>query len=143
MQAIPFALAAAGSIVQGIAGVQSGKYNRKVGQRNQRQALDEGAEQALRIRRAGRIFLGRQIAAQGESGFEVGTGSALDTLRESQTNIELEAMEAMHEGVTRGVSYAQQGDMAYRQGKYQLIEGLFGAASGLAKGVSDYAAAGR
>lgn len=143
MQAIPMLIAGVGSIVQGVAGLQAGKYNKKIGQANQRQALAEGAEEALRIRRAGRMFLGRQIAAQGESGFEVGTGSALDTLRESQTNIELEAMEAMHQGVTRGVEYARQGDMAYRQGKMQLVEGLFGAASGMAKGASDYAAAGR
>lgn len=143
MQALPMVLAAAGSIVQGIGGYQAGKYNRKVLQGQQRTALREGAEESVRIRRAGRMFLGRQIAAQGESGFMVGTGSALDTLRETQTNIELEAMEAMHQAVGRGVAFAQQGDMAGRQGKFALVEGLFGAASGIAKGVSDYAAAGR
>lgn len=136
------ALAAGGQLIQGIAGLQAGKYNDKVAKINQRDTLNTGAENAVRIRRAGRMLMGRQIGAQAESGFEVGTGTALDSLFESQVNIELEAMDMMRQSVARGVAFSNEGDLARHQGKLALIQGIVGAAAEVGKAVSDYAAAG-
>lgn len=130
-----------GSLVQGVAGYQSGQYNKKVANANARNAETEGLERATRIRNAGRIAMGRQIAAQGESGFEVGDGSAIDTLLESATNSEMEAMDAWREARARGAGFRTQGAMAAREGNSALVQGFFGAASAVAGAKADYAAA--
>jgi hypothetical protein len=132
---------AAGSIVQGIGGYKAGKFNRKVANRNARMAEQEGVANAERIRNLGRIAMGRQIGAQAESGFEVGTGSAIDSLIESATNIELDAMDARREASSRAYAYRTQGHLAYMEGRNKLIGGFFGAASTVAGGMADYAAA--
>lgn len=142
MQAIPMVMMAAGSILQGIGGYQSGQYNKKVAKANARVAMLEGMEEASRIRAAGRMATGRQIAAQAESGFEVGTGSAWDTLLESQTNIELQAMDRFRQARATAAGFRAQGALAAQQGKNALIQGVFGAASSVISAKSDYAAAG-
>lgn len=130
-----------GSLVQGVAGYQSGQYNKKVAKANARNVQAEGLEQATRIRAAGRVAMGRQIAAQGESGFEVGSGSALDTLLESATNSELEAMDAWRQARSQAAGYRSQGAMAGREGAGALVQGFFGAASAVAGSKNDYASA--
>lgn len=142
MQALPMVLAAGGSILQGIGGYQSGQYNKKVARANARTAMWEGMEEASRIRAAGRVATGRQLASQAESGFEVGTGSALDTLLESQTNIELQAMDRFRQARASAAGLRAQGALAGQQGNNALIQGLFGAASSVINMKSDYAAAG-
>lgn len=144
MQALPvlgIALQAAGPIVQGIAGYRAGKYNAKVAKLNARNTQAEGMEQATRIRAAGRVAMGRQIAAQGESGFEIGAGSALDSLMESATNSELEAMDAFRAARAKAAGYRAQGGLARMEGNNALVGGFFGAASAVVSGISDYASA--
>lgn len=141
MQAAAIGLQAVGSIVQGVAGYRAGKYNAKVAKLNARNTEREGLEQATRLRNAGRVAMGRQIAAQGESGFEVGQGSALDSLLESATNSELEAMDAFRAARAKAAGYRAQGGLARMEGNSALVQGFFGAASGVASGISDYASA--
>jgi hypothetical protein len=141
MQFAPLALMAAGSIFKGVAGLQAGKYNRSIANANARNALSEGDAQATRIRDLARIQLGRQIGAQGESGFTVGTGSAVDDLVESQTNVELDAMDVMRTARSRSDAYRLSGASAYSEGKNDLLSGLFGAAGSVASGLQDYATA--
>lgn len=144
MQALPLIAVAAqagGSLFKGIAANNAGKFNQKVDQVNATNALREGAAQVQRIRDAGRIALGRQIGAQAESGFEIGTGSALDNLMESQTNAELDAMDAMRQARSQYDAYIMKGQQARREGRNALFSGLIGAAGAVASGVQDYATA--
>jgi hypothetical protein len=141
MQALPIALMAGAQIVQGVAGYEAGKYNRKVGRINARNALLEGNAEASRMRDLARISLGRQLGAQAESGFEIGTGTAIDSLLESATEAELEAMDAVRQAQLRARAFRAQGDMAYAEGYNRGVQGLFGAAAAVAQGKADYAAA--
>jgi hypothetical protein len=142
MQALPLigvALQAGGQIFKGVAANKAGKFNQKVDEANAIDALREGTAQVARIRDAARINLGRQIGAQAESGFEVGTGTALDSLLESQTNAELDAMDARRQAQSRYNAYMLEGQQARREGKNALIGGLVGAAGSVASGLTDYA----
>lgn len=141
MQALPIALMAGGKIVEGIAGYEAGKYNRKVARANARAANQEGVAQAERIRNLARIAMGRQIGAQAESGFEVGTGTALDSLLESATEAELEAMDARYQATSKAAAHWRQGSVAYAEGYNKGVQGLVGAAAAVAGGMTDYAAA--
>lgn len=143
MQVIPLILATAitagGQVVKGIAANKAGKFNQKVDEANAVDALREGTAQVSRIRDASRIALGRQIGAQGESGFEVGTGTAIESLLESQTNSELDAMDASRTARSRYNAYMLSGQQARSEGKNAMISGLIGAAGSVASGVQDYA----
>lgn len=142
MQALPFiaiAAAAAGPIFKGIAANNAGRFNQQVDDANAIDALREGDAQALKVRDNARITTGRQIGAQGESGFEVGTGSAIDNLMESQTNAELDAMDVQRQARSRYNSYMLQGQAARSEGKNALIGGLIGGAAAVASGASNYA----
>jgi hypothetical protein len=141
MQFAPLALMAAGSILKGVGSFQAGRQNRKIANVNARDQLIDGNAQATRIRDLARIQLGRQIGAQAESGFMVGTGSAIDSLVESQTNAELDAMDALRTAQSRSDAYRLQGASAYAEGKNDLIGGLVGAAGSVASGLQDYATA--
>jgi hypothetical protein len=144
MQALPFIAIGAkalGSIVQGVAGYRADKYNRAVAFGNAQAEVARGDEQALRLRNLGRLQLGQQIGAQAESGFEIGTGTAIDSLMESATQHELDAMDAKYEAESRARSYRLSGAAANREGKQALLSGIVGAAGAIAGGVSDYATA--
>lgn len=141
MQAIPIALLAAGALVKGVAGYQAGQANKKIAGMNARTSLEEGNAQAIRIRDLARVQLGRQFGAQAESGFEVGKGSAIDSLVESQTNSELDAMDALRQSQSRANAYQNQGAQAAQEGKFALLSGFVGAASSVASGAQDYATA--
>lgn len=144
MQALPLiaiAATAGGQMFKGVAANKAGKFNQKVDEVNAINALREGTAQASRIRDAARISAGRQVGAQAESGFEIGTGSAIDSLMESQTNAELDAMDAMRTARSRYDAYMLQGQQARKEGKNALIGGFIGAAGSLASGINDYATA--
>lgn len=133
------AISAGGQIFKGIAANKAGKFNQQIDEANALSSLREGSEQATRIRNVGRVNLGQQIGAQGESGFEVGTGTAIDSLIESQTNSELDAMDAMYQARSRYNSYMLQGQQARTEGHNALISGFIGAAGSVASGFQDYA----
>lgn len=141
MQAIPIALMAGGALVKGIGAFQAGKYNKAVSEGNASAAEQEGVAEVARIRDAARISMGRQLGAQAESGFAIGTGSAIDSLVESATNAELEAMDARRQAASKAAAYRSQGRLAKMEGDNALIGSLFGAGATVAKGLGDYAQA--
>lgn len=134
--AIP--LMVAGSLVQGIGGYQAGRANRDTANVNAINAEREGAAEELRVRRNARLVMGRQSAAQAESGFMPGTGSSLDELEASAINAELDVMDVRRQARGRADAYRAQGRTAMAEGKMALVSGLFGAASAVAR-TGDYA----
>lgn len=144
------ALGPAGSVLQGVGAIQqglaanaAGKYTRKVMKVNARNALNDGLEQQDRVRTEARLAMGRQIVAQGGSGFQVGTGSALDELRESAINREIDLATIRRQSTMKAKGFEQEGRLARAQGKSAMIGGFIsGAASFMDAASSAFGGAG-
>ena len=128
------AVQAFGNLVSGVAGYETGKANKKIAEINAVDAEREGAAEEERIRWAARAAMGQQIAAQGSNGFQIGTGSALDAIGESQINATLDALNARRRAAAQARSLRTGGAFAMSAGKNAMTAGLFGAASNLAQG---------
>lgn len=124
-------LQAASSIVGGLAANASGKYTRKVMRANAQNTRYDAMEEGERIRTAARNAMGRQLVAQGGSGFAVGTGSALDALRESAIEREIDLATVRRRSTIKAEGYEQQGEIARAQGKSAMIGGFISGAASL------------
>ena len=131
------AVSAVGSIVGGSASYAAGKYNKKVSYNAAVEAERDGAAQVLRVRDAAR----KAISAQGASGFQIGTGSALDALTESQINATMDALNVRREASARARGLRVQGDQAMSAGKNAYTAGLFQSASSVMDMKADWGAA--
>lgn len=143
MEAAAMILTAAPKVIGGIAANKAGKQNQRV---LNEQALEEeraGSLQELRIRENARKAIGEQVAAQASNGFLGNSGSALDALAESQTNMVLDALTVRREAAARAKALREEGSIRRSQGKWALIEGLVGAAAGAYSQQRDWAAAGK
>ncbi len=140
-EAAAMGLQAAGSIVQGIGAYKAGKYNRDVANVMATEDERDGAAQEGRIREAARASLGAQVASQGENGFQVGTGSAIDALAESQINAVVDAMTVRRQAASAARANRIKGQIAFKEGEQALIAGLFSAGSKVLSGQSDWATA--
>jgi hypothetical protein len=121
---------ALGPIQEGLAANAAGKYTRKAMRVNAMNTAGDAAEEGARIRDAARMQMGRQLIAQGGSGFQTGTGSALDALRESAINREVDLATVRRQARIREQGFTQQGDLAAAQGHSAMIGGFIsGAAS--------------
>lgn len=130
--------AAAGLVGTGIkvaGSLAQGSYNNKVAQRNALMEQRDAAAQAGRIRDDVRRHIGGQITAQGASGFQTGTGSALDAIMESQVEGMLDVLTVRQKGASAADAYRAQGRLAKMQGQY-------GAAGALAEGAARFASGG-
>jgi DNA-binding helix-hairpin-helix protein with protein kinase domain len=139
MQALPFVLTAAGSLVQGIGGMSAANANAK---RATMQAREEEVSTAAEIRRMRdeqRAVIGEQLAAQVSNGLEGGTGTALDALRQSQIEAALDVMEMRRQGAMRAAGLRQEAKDSKRAGRFALLEGVLGAGSSVLKMRSDWA----
>lgn len=134
-------LLAGGMLIKGIAGYQTGRYNAKVAQN---QAIEEralGNAEETQIRAEARRTMGLQIAAQAESGFQTGTGSALTALEDSLVNREIDILTSRRNAIGRSRGQQSQAMLAKRGANMALFEGVLGAAEVVAKHKADYARA--
>lgn len=122
---------AIGQVQGGIAAYDAGKYTRRVMRINAQQAQNEGLMERERIRFASRITEGRQLVDQGSSGFAVGTGSAIDALKETAIARELDLMTSRFNAQSRANAYTAQGNLEYAKGKSAAIGGLISGAATL------------
>ena len=129
-------LMAASAVVGAVGSYKTGQYNNAVANRNALSAERDASEEALRVRQDVRQHIGGQIASQGASGFQLGTGSFTDALMESQVEGMLDVMNVRRRGASAASSSRAQGKLAAMQGN-------FGAASALLKGATDYASGGK
>lgn len=135
MKEIGTAAAIGGTGLKVLGSLQQGNYNKKVADRNALMEERDAAAQASRIRDDVRRHIGGQIVQQGSSGFQTGTGSALDAIMESQIEGMLDILTVRAKGASAAAGYRAQGKMAKR-------EGQFGAAAALADGVKTFASMG-
>jgi DNA-binding helix-hairpin-helix protein with protein kinase domain len=138
MQALPF-LAAAGSMVQGVAGFAAGNADAK--RQKMQAAEDERATTAEieRMRDEQRAAIGVQLAAQVSNGIEGGSGTALDALRQSQINAALDVIEVRRQGAARAKALREGAKSSRLQGQLSLLSGVLGAGSSYIKTSSDWA----
>jgi hypothetical protein len=94
------------------------------------------------VRDAARQAMGAQIATQGESGLQLGTGSSLDDLHESALQAQLDALELRRKGSLKALDYDNQAWSAKAQGTAAFVGGITEAASQAFSAGADYAAAG-
>lgn len=138
---IAMALQAVGSIVQGVGGFAASRSNANA---LDAQALEEqraALQQEADLRAQARAVIGGQIAAQFSGGFEGGTGSALDAVRESQINAALDVLRIRREGTVKATTLRKQASNTRTQGWFSLASGLLGAGATVANSKSDWAAA--
>lgn len=127
---------AVGMFAQGIAANDAGKYTRSVMATNSQNALNDGVSERDRIRYAARQTMGQQLVDQGGSGFQTGTGSALDSLKQSVANRELDFAVSRRNAGMKAAGYKQQGDLAYAQGKAAMAGGIISGAAEIASEVA-------
>jgi hypothetical protein len=137
------AMQAAGNIVQGVGGLLAGNANSKALKKQSRETLVQGNAEETRIREAARATMGEQIAAQFSNGFQGGSGSALDALRESKINATLDAIEIRRQAMGKAAALRAQAKQEKMQGRFALVSGLLGAGSSITKGSADWADARR
>lgn len=129
----------AGNIVQGVAGYEAGRQSKRNAYQSALEAERDAADEETRIRDNARKQIGAQLAAQGGNGFQMGTGSALDYLMESQTNAVLDALTVRKRAATEARARRVAGDQAMAKGKFDLISGFLGAGASAAAARSDWA----
>lgn len=133
----------AGSLIKGVGAFQAGRRQKAM---DFQQALEEegaGEAEVLRLREQARQAIGGQLAAQWSNGMEGGTGSAIDSLRESQINAALDQMLVRRDAAMKARSLREHGKQAKREGTMALISSgldMVGDAAGMQ---SDWAAAKR
>lgn len=127
---------AVGMFAQGIAAYDSGKYTRGVMQTNAQNAQNAGVMERDRVREAARMAMGAQLTQQGSSGFDTGTGSALDALHQSAINRELDLALSRTKASNAATGFTQQGDIAYAQGKAAMAGGIISGAAEIASEIA-------
>jgi hypothetical protein len=127
---------AVGMFAQGISAFDSGKYTRKVMNTNAQNARNDGVAERDRIRYASRVAMGQQLVDQGGSGFAVGSGSAIDALKESLVNRELDFAVSRRKAGMAATDFEQKGQIAYQQGKSALAGGIISGAMEIASEVA-------
>lgn len=133
---------AVGKLAEGTAYLDQGKANRRIAERNALYAQRDATAEESRVRAEARAAIGGQLAAQGAGGFQMGTGSALELLKESQTNAMLDVLTARRKGRTEGDALRYQGAMAQAEGQARATASYFGAAKSITDMAKDYAGAG-
>jgi hypothetical protein len=135
-------------LLAGIAGNQAGIFNARAADNNAQAASAEAAATAERVAQEGRMAAGEAIASQGQSGLQLGTGSALDLLRENAIQTELDRQTVYQRGENKRRGFQADAMLQRAQAKNALIAGIVGtaedvamAAGGGGGGGGDFAAA--
>jgi hypothetical protein len=116
-----------GDFVGGVAAYDAGKYTRNVMRTNAVNVERDGAMQIERQRDTARIHMGRQLAGLASSGFSL-DGSALDALRESAIESEMEIQQTRRAAASQAQGLKTQGQMAYSSGYNQMSGGIISGA---------------
>lgn len=134
---------AAASVVKGIGSYVASRRQSKALKGQATEEENAGAAQSLRIREQARRAIGDQLAGQSSNGFLGGTGTALDSILESQTNAALDAMMVQRDAATKARALRSEAKMRRTEGYMGLASGLVGAAGSIGAANDDWAQASR
>ena len=134
---------AAGQIISGVASQEAGKYTRAVMYANAKNQEADTQAEVERLRTSARLAMGQQVAGlAGGTGFNF-DGSALDAVRESGIESQLEILQTRRRGTLAAKGLRSQGEVANAAGYNQMIQSYAGAATEVAKSIgsggADYA----
>lgn len=141
MSFLPALLAVAGPIIQGVGQFKASRANANALDAQAFEEAQATAAQEADLRASAREAIGSQVAAQFSGGFEGGTGSALDSLRESQINAALDVLRIRREGTVKATTLRKQASNTRTQGNFALASSLIGAGAQAFGMKSDWAAA--
>lgn len=133
MQAVPFIIAAAGSVMEGNAASAEAGAEGDVAGINADLATSQAGQAEAAKRRSNRDFLARQRAAIAESGVGFNDTSTRLT-QQSAIEAELDALNIRYEGVLRRQGFLAEQSMAKQRAKYARRAGYMRAASMLVAG---------
>ncbi len=142
LQSVGSDIAAGGSIMKGIGGYEAGKTNARIAEYNKQNSWNDETGQEAQVRDQARLAMGEQIASEGGSGIQLGTGSAADVLQQSAINAQLDAMNLRRKATIAGENDDLQAWQAKQQGKAAFLGGIEDAASSVFSGAANYAVAG-
>lgn len=120
-------LQAGGSLVRGIAGFQSGKANARAARAEANAALRTGVARDDEIRLQARRTAGEAIAAMGAGGGQLGSGSALDVIRDIELESGLDQLRVRTEAQNTYNARNFQARLYRRQGAWNLLGGVMSA----------------
>lgn len=131
------AVAAAGSLVQGVS--QSGQARRsaKAADANADEALRQGQAEAGLIRERARRAKGSNLANIGASGVDI-SGSFADALEDSDINAEIDAQTAVRNSKMQANNFKAQAKADRSSGTSALIGGAFGAGTQALSGYGNW-----
>lgn len=124
---------AGGSIIAGNAAYAAGRYNKRTADQNAQVIETDAAAEGEAARAEARQIMGEAVAAQGAGGFQIGTGSALEALRESAINAELDVRTLRRKGKTAADAQRASGSLALMEGRAARTAGYISAAASVAK----------
>lgn len=125
---------AGGSLIRGIGGFQAGKANARMARAEADAALRTGVAQDDDIRARARAAAGEAIAAMGANGGGIGTGSAIDVLRQIELESGLDRLRVKANAMNLSEARNAQAKLYKRQGAWNLIGSVVDGAGAVAGG---------
>lgn len=119
--------------------------NAEIAEQNAVISWEQGTAQEGAVRRRAAGILGVEAAVAGESGFAVGSGSALDVAKQSATNAELDSLTTMYNADLRARGFKMQaeqeryaGNLAHAGAGAARDQGIWGALTGITSSAASY-----
>lgn len=132
--AVGTAVSAYGQYQAGKAQKRAYEYNAQIQEQNAKMAQEQAEYEARRQKSRTRKMLAAQRVAYNASGVVGSTGTALDTLRQTMMEGEMDRMAILYGGDVEAVNQRSQAALSRMQGKAAYKAGMFGAASTLLGG---------
>jgi hypothetical protein len=111
-----------GALLKGASGFQAGKANARMLRAEAQSNIVAGVAEEADIRAQARRTAGEAVAAMGANGVQLGTGSAIDLLREVELESGLDQLRVRRAAANRAASLRAQASQAKRQGIFDLID---------------------
>ena len=134
MMAVGTAVNAYGQYQAGKAQKRAYEYNAQVQEQNAKMAQEQAEYEARRQKSRTRKMLAAQRVAYNASGVVGNAGTALDTLRQTMMEGEMDRMAILYGGDVEAVNQRSQAALSRMQGKAAYKAGMFGAAGTLLSG---------
>lgn len=134
MMVVGTVVSAYGQYQAGQAQKRAHEYNARIAEQNAQIAKDQAAYEAERQKKRTRAMLAKQRVGYGASGIVSNTGTALDMLRNTMMDGEMDRMAILYGGDVEAVNQRAKAASERMQGKAAAMAGKFGAASTLLSG---------
>lgn len=133
---IALGLMAAGQLYGAVSQADQMRDNARILKENARRTELTGALDELQIAREARAASGEAIAQQGASGVELGTGSALEMLRQNAINAEYDKLNVRYRAAGEAGNLRSQAKQLRKQATATLIGGAISAGASVLMGSS-------